>query len=84
MGRKPGAKPCTEEHEPLGGGAVWVNLVKKAKPVTINRVVTLLHAEPLRHCGPDGEGQAEGQARSTRGKTSPITRKTELGIGAEP
>jgi len=24
----------------VGGGAIWVSLLKKAKPVTINRVVT--------------------------------------------
>jgi hypothetical protein len=40
VGRKPEAKPCTEEHEPRTRRAIWVSLLKKAKPVTINRVVT--------------------------------------------
>jgi len=40
VGRKPGANPCTGEHERVGGGAVWMSLLKKVKPVITDRVVT--------------------------------------------
>jgi hypothetical protein len=39
VGRKPEAYPCTEEHESRRRRAIWVSLLKEAKPVTINRVV---------------------------------------------
>jgi len=40
VGRKPEAKPCTGNTNRVEGGAFWVSLLKKAKPVTIDEIAT--------------------------------------------
>jgi hypothetical protein len=40
VGRKPEANPCTRNTNRVGGGAIWVSLLKKVKPVITDRVVT--------------------------------------------
>ena len=36
----PGRIPAPGNTNRVGGWAIWVSLLKKAKPVTVNRVVT--------------------------------------------
>jgi hypothetical protein len=40
VGRKPEAKPCTGNTNRVEGGAIWVSLLMKAKPVTIDEIAT--------------------------------------------
>jgi hypothetical protein len=40
VGGKPEAHPCTGNTNHVEGAAIWVSLLKKAKPVAVDRVVT--------------------------------------------
>ena len=40
VGRKPEANPAPGNTNRVEGGAIWVSLLKKAKPVTIDEITT--------------------------------------------